>query len=70
MCMHRFSVAPNETAQPGYLPSYLNGSSPEIQGATESKVESHKMHIRNFKMQGLDDGIKSVSDNPTVEFKH
>ena len=36
----------------------------------ECKVESHKMHICNLKMQGLDDCIKSVSDNPTVECKH
>ena len=70
MCMHRFCVAPDAAAQPGYLPSYRNGSSPAIQGAVECKVESQKMPVRNFKMQGLDDGNKSVSGNPTVEYRH
>jgi len=70
MCLHRFYVAPHEEAQSGHLPSYQQGLSPTIQGAKDCNVESHKMHIRNFKMQGLKNGIKSDSDNPTVEFKH
>jgi hypothetical protein len=35
----------------------------------ECKVEAHKMHMCSLKMQGLNDIIKSVSDNPTVECK-
>jgi len=70
MCLHRFYVAPQEAAQPGHMPSYQQGSSFTIQGAKNCKVESHKIHIRNFKMQGSDDGINSVSDKPTVEYKH
>jgi hypothetical protein len=68
--MHRFYVAPREAAQPGNLLSYQQVSSSTIQGAKDCKVESHKKNIYNRKMQGLDDGIKRVSDNPTVGFKH
>jgi hypothetical protein len=35
----------------------------------ECKVEAHKMHMCSLKMQGLNDIIKSVSNNPTVECK-
>ncbi len=70
MCKHRFSVAPREAAQPGNLLSYQQVSSSTIQGAKDCIAESHKKNIYNRKMQGLKDGIKSVSDNPTVEFKH
>lgn len=70
MCIHRFYAAPNEAVQPGHLSSYQKGSSPASKGATKCEVESHKMLVSNFKMQGLDDGIKSISDNPSVEFKH
>ena len=70
MCLHRFYVAPHEEAQSGHLPSYQQGLSPTIQGAKDCNVESHKMHIYNPEMQRSDDGIKSVFDNPTVEFKH
>jgi hypothetical protein len=70
MCLHRFYVAPHEAAQSSHLPSYQQVISPTIKGAKDYKVESHKMHVRDFKMRGLDDGIKSVSDNPTVKFKH
>jgi len=63
MCLHRFYVAPLEAAQSGHLTSYRQGSSSTAQGARECKVESHKMRIRNFKMQGSDDGIsRSRSD--------
>jgi len=68
MCMHRFYVTPREAAQPGHLLSYQQGSSFTVQGAKD--CGSHKKSIYNCKMQGLNDGIKSVSDNPTVEFKH
>jgi hypothetical protein len=68
--MHRFCVAPREAAQPGNLLSYQQVTSSTIEGAMDSKVESHKKNIYNRKMRGLNDGIKSVSDNPTVEFKH
>jgi hypothetical protein len=70
MCLHRFYVSPHEADQSGHMQSYQQGSSFTIQGAKYCKVESHKIHIRNFKMQGSYDGIKSVSDNPTVEYKH
>ena len=33
-------------------------------------VEEHKMHICSLKQQGLNDCIKIVTDNPTVECKH
>lgn len=33
-------------------------------------VEAHKMHICTLKMQGLDDCLKGVTDNPTVECRH
>jgi hypothetical protein len=36
----------------------------------ECKVESHKKHMCYLKMQGLNDCLKSVSDNPTVECRH
>jgi len=68
MCMHRFYVAPREAAQPGNLLSCQHVSSFTIQGAKD--CGSHKKNIYNRKMQGFNDGIKSVSDNPTVEFKH
>jgi len=70
MCMHRFYVAPCEAAQPGHVASYRQGNSPSIQGTTDCKAGSHNKYIYNRKIQGLDDGIKSVFDNPTVEFKH
>jgi hypothetical protein len=70
MCLHRFYVAPLEAAQSGHLTLYRQGSSSTAQGASECKVESHKIHIRNFIMQGSDGGIKRVSGHPTGEFKH
>jgi len=70
MCLHRFYVAPLEAAQSGHLTSYRQGCSSTAQGERECKVESHKMQIRNFKMQGSDDGIAKTSGNTTGEFKH
>jgi hypothetical protein len=68
--MHRFYVAPREAAQPGNLLSYQQVSNSTIQGAKDHNAESYKKNIYNRKIQGLNDGIKSVSDNHTVEFKH
>jgi len=70
MCLHRFYVAPLEAAQSGHLTSYRQGCSSTAQGVRECKVDYHKMHIRNFIMQGSNDGIARVSGNPTGEFKH
>jgi len=42
----------------------------ETHGNKECKVESHNEHICFLKMNGLDDILKKVSDNPTVECKH
>ena len=36
----------------------------------ECNVESHKMHMCSLKMKGMDDCIKSITDNPTVECRH
>jgi hypothetical protein len=36
----------------------------------ECKVESHNMHCCYLKLHGLDDSLKSVTDNPTVECRH
>lgn len=32
--------------------------------------EAHKMHFCYLKSQGLEDCIKSITDNPTVECRH
>lgn len=70
MCLHRFYVVPHEAARPGHLQSYQHGSSPTIQeGNMNAEVEANKIHTYNLKKQGLDDGIKSDSDNPMVERK-
>jgi hypothetical protein len=68
--MHRFYVAPQEAPQPGKLQSYQQGSSSTIQVAKECNIESPNLHIYQRKMQGSDDYIKTVSENPTVEYKH
>ena len=36
----------------------------------ECNVDSHKMHMCYLKAQGMDDCIKSIADNPTVECRH
>jgi hypothetical protein len=42
----------------------------ESHGNKECKVEAHNEHICFLKMNGLDDILKKVTDNPTVECKH
>jgi hypothetical protein len=36
----------------------------------ECKVEAHNKHICYLKLHRLDDCLKGVTDNPTVECKH
>ncbi len=36
----------------------------------DCNCEAHKMHFCYLKSKGLEECIKSISDNPTVECKH
>ena len=36
----------------------------------DCNAEAHKKHICNLRMEGLDDCLKSVTDNPTVKCKY
>ena len=42
----------------------------ETDGKKECKVEAHNEHICFLKMNGLDDILARVTDNPTVECRH
>jgi len=77
MCLHRGNVGPHESAQPVYHPSYQPGTIPTMQGGymnckveSQCKSESHNKHICYLKMQGSDDILRSVTDNPAVECRH
>ena len=72
MCLHRGNVGPHESAQPGHhLPSYQEWSSTACRGGkSDSGVVSPNPQSCNRKVQGSDNFIKGVYDNPTVECKH